>query len=206
MAGKTTYTLFSYVYGPLRHALETGEKLDILFFSFEMAKEALFAKLLSLYIWDTYHKMLSFSDILSLRNPISDEDFNIVAQCKAWLETVESYITVIDKPMTPEQIGVVLRMWNEKHGKFVSLDNEQEDYIPHYDITKIAVLDHVKLVKATTGGAKLAIDDTCNEFIYYRNKCNITGIFVQQANRQSKSMDRRNGGFQLLQLDDYELG
>lgn len=203
MAGKTTYSLNSFVYKPLMHSLAEGIKMSILYFSFEMSSEALFAKLLSLYIYDTYGIVVSFKDILSLNNPISDELFNLLIDSKAWLETIEQMITVIDKPLTPTQIDVVLRAWNEKYGKFIPLENDQESYIPHdRDIYKIVIIDHVKLTKNTGKGTKVTIDEVCDSFIYYRNKCAITGIFIQQANRQSKSMDRRNGGFQLLQLDD----
>lgn len=199
-SGKTTYALFTHVYAPLMYALETGLDLSILYFSFEMSSEALFGKLLSLYIWDTYKEIVSFEEIMSLKTPISDDKFKYVSDSKAWLDTIEKYITVIDKPLNASDIGETLRSWNEKHGKFIPLPNEQEDYIPNNkECVKIAVLDHVKLI---AGGTRKDIDDACNEFIYFRNKCNITGVFVQQANRQSKSMDRRNGGFQLLQLDD----
>lgn len=168
-----------------------------------MSSEALFAKLLSLYIWDTYKRIVSFDEIMSLTSPMSEETFKIIVDAKAWLETIESKITVIDKAITPQQISVILRMWNGKYGKFIDLENDQEDYVPtNRDIYKIVVLDHVKLTKDNGKGAKATIDETCDEFIYYRNKCNITGVFIQQANRQSKSMDRRNGGFQMLQLDD----
>lgn len=199
-AGKTTYTLFSYVYAPLMYALETNSPLSLLYFSFEMSAEALFAKLLSLYIWDTYKQIIPFDEILSLKTPISDEKFKIIVDAKGWLEKIEKMMTIIDKPISSNQIGAALREWNSKYGTFVPAKNGQEDYIPNNkDMMKIAILDHVKLI---AGGTREAIDQTCNEFIYYRNKCAITGVFVQQANRQSKSMDRRNGGFQLLQLDD----
>lgn len=38
--------------------------------------------------------------------------------------------------------------------------------------------------------------------IYFRNKCDITGVFVQQLNRNAKSMDRKTNGYELVQLDD----
>lgn len=188
------------MYAPLKHAIENNSDIAVLYFSFEMSSEALFAKLLSLYIWDTYKEVVSFDEIMSLTSPVSDETFKLIVDAKAWLETIEKRITVIDKALTPDQIANVLRKWNSKYGKFIDLENNQEDYIAYNkNMYKIVILDHVKLI---VGGNREAIDKTCNEFIYYRNKCNITGVFVQQANRQMKSMDRRNGGFQLLQMDD----
>lgn len=137
--------------------------------------------------------VVSFEEILSLTDIVSDEIFNVIVDSKAWLETIEDYITVIDKPCTPDEIENHLRSWNAKFGKFVQLENGLENYVPHNrELIKISILDHVKLIK---GGNKQAIDQTCDHYIYYRNKCNITGIFVQQANRQSKAMDRRLNGW-----------
>ena len=82
-AGKTTYALYSYVYSPLMHALEQGLNISILYFSFEMSSEALFAKLLSLFIWEKYKKVVSFNDIMSLSKPMDDETFNIIVDAKA---------------------------------------------------------------------------------------------------------------------------
>lgn len=202
-AGKTTYALFSYVYAPLKHALKYDSQLAILYFSFEMSSEALFAKLLSIYIWDHYREIVTFDEIMSLTSPISEHKFDLIKDAKAWLETVESMITIIDKPINPKQIGLVIRNWNAKYGKFIKLDDHQEDYISFNDgMRKIFLIDHVKLTEDNGKGAKSTIDEVCDKCIYYRNKCNNTGVFIQQANRQSKSMDRRNGGYHMLQLDD----
>lgn len=204
-AGKTTYTLFSYVYGPLKHALANNTDLSILFFSFEMSEIALMAKLMCLHIWDEYGEIISFKEILSLESAISDEKFAYIQDSKAWLESIEKYFIILDKTITPEQIGETLRRWNEKHGRFIELEDGQEEYIPHNkNMYKIAVLDHVSLIDKGKHTIKEAIDLSCKEFIYYRNKCDITGVFVQQANRGSKSMDRRNGGYHMLQTDDMQ--
>ena len=40
--------------------------------------------------------------------------------------------------------------------------------------------------------------------IYLRNKCGLTGVFVQQLNRGAKSMERKNSGYELIQLDDFK--
>lgn len=202
-AGKTTYVLQNYVYQAVKWALETKREVNILYFSFEMSSEALFAKLLPLYIWENYGVVISFAEILSLGGILSDEKYEMICDAKAWLETIEPMFTIIDKPMTSDQIGVMIRAWNEKFGRFIDLEDDQEEYIPkNKDAFKIVIIDHIKLTKAGPRGSKVAIDEVAEEFIYYRNKCDITGVMIQQANRQSKSMDRRNGGFQMLQTDD----
>jgi hypothetical protein len=52
------------------------------------------------------------------------------------------------------------------------------------------------------GSKKEKIDLTTDYLISFRNKCGITGIFVQQLNRNAKSMDRKTNGYELIQLDD----
>lgn len=202
MAGKTTYVLQNYVYEALKWGLNNNKNVNVLYFSFEMSKEALFAKILSLYIWDTYEIDISFSEILSLGEIISDEKYEIICNSKAWLETIEKFFTVIDKPINSEQIGTIIRAWNTKFGKFIELEDDQENYMSLVDTHKIVIIDHIKLTKAGAKGSKVAIDDTCDEFIYYKNKCAITGVIIQQANRQSKSLDRRQSVYKLLQMDD----
>jgi hypothetical protein len=183
--------------------LENGLDINLLFFSFEMNADSLMAKLMSLYIWDTYQKIVPYSTIMSLVEPIGEEDFKLVCDSKAWLETIEKHITIIDTPITPQQCSVVLRMWNERFGEFIESDNDQESYVPKNPTAFNAVIvDHVKLTKDNGKGAKNTIDELCNEAIFYRNKCGNSFYLVQQINRNSKSMDRRMNGFELLQLDD----
>ena len=55
-----------------------------------------------------------------------------------------------------------------------------------------------------TGTKKEKIDLTVDYMIYFRNKCEITGVFVQQLNRNAKSMDRKTNGYELVQLDDFK--
>jgi hypothetical protein len=40
--------------------------------------------------------------------------------------------------------------------------------------------------------------------IYFIKKCDITGVFIQQLNRNGKSMDRKLNGYELVGLDDYK--
>ena len=202
-AGKTSYTLFSYVYRPLMDYVNNGTNVNLLFFSFEMSSEVLLAKLLSLYIYETYSEVITFEDILSLTQTISDEKYEIVCNAKSWLETIEERLTIVDTPITPEQMDVTLRMWNEKYGRFIEMDNDQEAFIPKDpNAYNIVIVDHVKLAKDNGKGSKATIDEEANVAIYYRNKCQNSFVLVQQINRNSKSMDRRLNGYQLLQLDD----
>ena len=52
-AGKTSFALYAYVYRPLMEHLNDDD-FKVLYFSLEMGEVALYIKLLSIYIFETY--------------------------------------------------------------------------------------------------------------------------------------------------------
>lgn len=169
-----------------------------------MAAEVLYAKLLSRYIWDTFRTVVTYEDILSLTKPISQEHLEIVNKCIDWLRMLEKIITIYDKPLTPNMIYGTLKDWLKKFGTFIPINEHKEDYVENDESEyKIALIDHVGLISGP-GSKKERIDITVDYFIYFRNKCGLTGVFIQQLNRGQKSMDRKLNGYELVQLDDFK--
>ena len=76
-SGKSSLCLYTAVYRPYMQYLLTGRKLNInwLLFSFELSSEVIFAKLLSIYIYEVYNRVISYGDMLSFNQTISDEDY-----------------------------------------------------------------------------------------------------------------------------------
>jgi replicative DNA helicase len=83
-AGKTSFAIDVFLYNLIKNREDTS--VDILYYSFEMSSDALYAKLLSLYIWDTFHRIITYETILSFTKPISDEDYKYVMESMSWLE------------------------------------------------------------------------------------------------------------------------
>lgn len=201
--GKTTFALFAYVYKPLIAALQKTHKIKILFFSFEMSKTAVLTKLLCLHAFYEFGVVITYKEALSLTEEISDEKLEILEKCQGWLEEASSLIDIREVPITPNDIDNELRTWCSKFGKFIDLGNHEEAYLEDDpELFKIVVIDHIRLTKGNGKGVKSTIDEACDKFIYYRNKCKITGVIVQQANRNSKGMDRKSSGYNMFQLDD----
>lgn len=204
-SGKSSLALFMYVYQPLKYSMEHPEiPINILALSFEMSQEVLLAKLLSLYILDTYHIDISYSEIFSLNDVISDEKLNYIYDAKEWLNKVDEKITIYTDPLTSVGINNILRAWSSHFGEFKDTDtgevfikNDPNQYL-------IVLLDHCKLLKNNGNGIKHEIDETAKHFISYRNKCDLTICAIQQANRQFKSMDRRNSEHNYLELQDAQ--
>ena len=200
--GKTSFAIDVFVYNLLKNAGNTP--VSILYYSFEMSSDILFAKILSLYIFDTYGQVISYQEILSLTEPISDEKFFYIEQSRDWLLNIQKHVTIYDKALSPGGIYATCKEWLKGFGTFVQIDEHREDYIDNNpNRYKVAILDHVGLISGQ-GSKKERIDLTVDYFIHFRNKCSLSGVFVQQLNRNAKGMDRKTNGYELIQLDDFK--
>lgn len=200
--GKTSFALDVFVYNLIKNAKDTP--ISILYYSFEMSSDTLFAKLLSRYIWDEFKEIVTYEDILSLTKPISNAHLLLVSKSEAWLRELAKKVTIYDKSLTHGGIYATCKDWLRLHGEFIVLGEHKETYIENDpNEYKVVLIDHVGLISGT-GSKKEKIDQTVDYMIYFRNKCNITGIFVQQLNRNQKSMDRKTNGYELIQLDDFK--
>ena len=200
--GKTSFALDTFVYNLLINSDKTP--ISILYYSFEMSAEVLYAKLLSRYIWDTFDVIITYEDILSLTSPISNENFKIVQEAKDWLTSISKNFFIYDKALSPNGIYATCKEWLKNFGEFKQLNEHKEEYIDNNpDRYKVVLIDHVALISGQ-GSKKEKIDLVADYMIGFRNKCNITGIFIQQMNRNSKSMERRTSGYELYQLDDFK--
>lgn len=200
-SGKTSFAMASFIYNLL--ITDRKEGCSIIYYSFEMSKEALYAKLTSLYIYDIHKVVIPYKEILSMQETISDEKFNLIMSCQEWLEKVDSILTIYDKSLAPVAIYATLKEWLSTFGEFVHIDEHRENYVAKDNRFKVAIWDHVGLIGGV-GTKKERIDTVVDYGIYFRNKCDLTGIFVQQLNRTSKSMDRKSNGYELIQLDDFK--
>lgn len=200
-SGKTSFAIASFVYNLLKDEKEEG--VSILYYSFEMSKESLYAKLVSLYIYDHFKEVIPYKEILSMQEEISDEKYELVMSCKEWLSKVDEVLTIYDKSLQPLAIYATLKSWLSCFGEFIEIDEHREDYVPRDSRYKVAIYDHVGLIGGI-GSKKERIDTVVDYNIYFRNKCDLTSIFIQQLNRSAKSMDRKLNNYELIGLEDFK--
>ena len=197
--GKTSMVIYSYVYQPLKQMLG-DPRLKIVYFSLEISKELLMAKLLSIYILDKYHESISFKELLSFTNKLDDYRYKIVIDAFAWLSEVEKHLIIYDKPVNADGVQSFLMEYLNTQGQFKEINENQVEYVSNYeDPYHIVVIDHIRLL---SGQPKEQIDRLCDGLVYLRNVAKITPILVQQINRDSQSMDRRKSGYNLIQQSD----
>lgn len=173
-----------------------------------MSAEVLLAKLLSIYIYETFGVVLSYGNILSLTEPLSESHYQLIQQSLPWLEKFESVCDIVDKPTTAKKLYGICKEWSRKFGTYteevISPERVKETYTPNNpEQYLIVVVDHVKLLSVDTGHtSKQEIDLACDYLIGLRNKCNFTINLVQQFNRNYKSAERRQGSNYLPDLSD----
>lgn len=143
--GKTSFAVDIFVYNLLKNAGDTP--VSILYYSFEMSSDILYAKLLSRYLFDEYDEVITYKDILSLTETLSDEQYKLINLCKPWLFELQKHLTIYDKSLSPGGIYATSKEWLKKFGTFEQIDEHREKYIEHdCNHYKIALLDHVGLI------------------------------------------------------------
>lgn len=204
-SGKTTLALYSYVYRVINDHL--GDmRYRVVFFSFEMTSEILLAKLLSTYIWETYGIEASYADIMSREASLNDTLYDIVNQCKPWLQKIMRQLTIIDRAIGADAVYGALKGYAARNGSEEIGPNGKITYTPNVEGELVQVIiDHLALVKIQgTRSKKEEMDLLANYMLSIRNIYFYSPLILMQINRTSSSMDRRNAGFQEMELGDLK--
>lgn len=202
--GKTSLALFSFIYKPLCEHLD-DENFKISYFSLEISAELLFAKLLSLHIFETYGVELSTKELLSRKKDykLSDEHYRMVQESLPWMEKVEKVIKVYDKGLNSKILYTTLMKELENSGQF-SETGSRKLYTPNNkDLIHLVVIDHLSLCRPSEGRTlKEEMDLISSYLVTLRNMCKISPLVIMQVNRNSTSMDRRREGLSNISLND----
>ena len=203
-AGKSSFALYAYVYKPLMEHLDDDD-YKVLFFALEMSEWSLYIKLLSLYIFETYGVQLSFKEILSKKKEyiLSDEHYELVKECKPWLEKISNKLEVYDKHVNANTVYAILKKRLEAIGRFVESDTKMT-YIPNNpNLIYTVVIDHIGLIRPRQGNTlKQEIDDLSAYLVTLREKCRISPVVVQQANREQGNIERFKQGKSAFTIND----
>jgi replicative DNA helicase len=198
-AGKTSFVIYSFIYRPIMEKLNDND-YHVIYISLEMTAEQLLAKLLSLYIWETYGVELSFKDLLSRGkdNKLSDINYELVTKSLDTLKKIESHLIISTKLLDPQGIKEFVL---EQLKKFGTFNNNIYTLSNPKHIIEV-VIDHIGCVKGPD--KKKVIDETSSIMRELRNRCRITPVVVMQINRGASNVERRKLDMQELQLDDLK--
>lgn len=206
-SGKSTYMLWAFIYNPLINYLK-GEcpSLDPhwLMFNAEMTIEQVYAKLISMYIFDNFGIELKFKRIFSRGKDciLSDEEYKILKQCDTFLDILDERITSIESILNEANYIREVEKWLKSFGRW-----EGNRYIPNNVKQALGVvIDHLSLSKASSGRTKKdEIDAISRASVIIRNTTGIVSpIHVAQFNRGSGSDERLKQGMQEPSQNDFK--
>jgi replicative DNA helicase len=203
-SGKTSFALYAYVYKPLMQHLDDDD-FKILFFSLEMNELSLYIKLLSIYLFETFGIQISFKEILSRKKEyiLSDEHYELIQQCLPWIDKISKKLEIYDKSVSANTVYAILKSRLESIGKFVETDTRLS-YIPNNpNLIYNVVIDHIGLVRPQQGHSlKQEIDLLSSYLVTLREKCGISPVVIQQANREQGNIERFKQGKSAFTIND----
>lgn len=204
--GKSTYMLWACVYQPLIHFIK-GECPERdphwLMFNLEMSRSQVYAKLISMYIFDNFGIELKFKKIFSRGKDciLSDEEYALLEQCDGFIDELDkriiSYQGVLTEKVYVEEVSKVLN-------RFGHWDNGE--YFPNNPNQILGIsIDHCSLIKNVGRTKKEEMDAISRDSVQFRNVCKIVSpIHVAQFNRSSGSDERLKQSMQDPTQNDFK--
>lgn len=195
-AGKSTLAIYSFIYCPIMDDIDKKRDVHYIYFSLEMTPAQILAKIMSIHIFLTYGKTLSFKDIFSRGKDstghnlkLNDNDYELIKTCRPILEKFKERIKFVTGTLNADKYISELHKYLEEFGTF----DKQVGYIPNNNKQIIGVVvDHLNLVRASNGRNKKAEIDLISTYsVSYRNQCKIVSpINIMQLNRNSNGNER----------------
>lgn len=204
-SGKSAYALYAYMFRPLMDYPE--KNIKICYFSLELSAEILLAKLLCLYIFEKFGKIIPFTKLMSWSHILDDEDYNYVLQARQWLETINSKLVIYDTALTANSFYSKVKHLLEENGTFYPSEDSRRTLYKKNDPDQIImfVVDHLNLTTAINGRSKKEeIDLISKEAVTIRNQCSVPFFMLMQENRNSASMDRRKAELTECSSEDIQ--
>ena len=158
-----------------------------------------YAKLVSMYIFDNFGVILRFKDIFSRGKDciLSDENYEILQQCEDFMDILDERLLFFEGTLTPQSFEDKINEIMPRFGHF-----EGESFIPNNPSQVVGLfIDHLSLIP----GKKEAIDAISRATVTIRNVTGIVSpILIAQFNRDNSNMERLKGGLQEPTKNDFK--
>lgn len=207
--GKSTFVLEKFIYNPLKDYLlgnNTERDPYWIMFSLEMTRAQVYAKLISMFIWDMFSEQIRFKEMFSRgKNCILSDDRYSLMNCPEvndYLETLDQRLYFYEGSLTEPVYLKVLNSQLKRFGTF-----KDELFIPNNPSQIVGVVvDHMSLIKASSGRSKKdEMDAISRDSVLLRNTTKIMSpIHVAQFNRSSNSDERLKAQLQEPDSSDFK--
>ena len=204
-AGKTTFADLYFVFSVYYYCKENGIPFTLLYYSFEISKMAKKAKFAAYVLYKRFGIRIATFKILGKDegDKLNREELEKIIQVNDEVEQFFKDIMFIDEPTNPTGIYKELFKELNKVGTFhkeeyVDGDNKTREKIVGYEYHNphhffMCMIDHLALATIERGfSLKENMDKISEYMVYFRNRCNITPVIVQQFNTDLASTHRKN--------------
>ena len=206
-SGKSTYMLWAFVYQPLMDFLKgNNQERDpyYILFNLEMTQPQIYAKLVSMYIFDNFGIELKFKEIFSRGKDciLSDDKYALLEQCVDFIDILDKRLKCFDGGLNEEIYLKTLEIELQRFGSW-----EDNEYIPNNPNQVLGVvIDHMSLIKASVGKTKKdEMDAISRASVSLRNLTRIRyPIHLDQFNRSSGSDERLKQAMQDPNSNDFK--
>ena len=203
--GKSSFIIYTDIYRILKDYPD--KDVLIIYFSLELSANTLLAKLLSLYIYETFGVEVTYMELLSFTNKLDDKLFEYVQKSKQWLESVTNKFIIIDKQLSANSFYAEMMELYKSLGVFQKTsDGKRTVFVPNNsNLIVNVVIDHLLLVNPQNGRTKKEEMDLISTYcVRFRELCQTSFDIIMQENRNSTSMDRRKAGMEEPTVDEIQ--
>ena len=200
--GKSALVIF-IMYQLLRYG---KDPVTFIYYSLELGAEVILSKLMGLYCAEEFGIHLTTNDIFSFEHPISDSDYEKLAQAKDWLNSVKDNLIIIDKGLSARILYKETLPILEDLG-YIDINEEGREFYVQNDPRRkvIGIIDHLSLARAEDGRTKKAEMDLMSSYmVTIKRKFKMSWFALMQHNRESSSMDRRKADLNEPTLSDLK--
>lgn len=204
--GKTTFVIYSFIYKPLVAFMKgEGKERDpyYIMFSLEMTQPQIYAKLLSMYLFENFGEEISYKELFSRGKDtrLSDERYELVRQADAFMDMLDERLIFHEGTLNADRYEKFVLQDLQRFGTFQS----NGDYIKNNSDQIIAVvIDHMSLIRASSRGKKEEMDLVSSKSVSMRNRFGISPIHVMQFNRNANNSERLKQGLQEPDMSDFK--
>lgn len=206
--GKSTFMLYTLVFKPLMDYLNNNYEVDRdpywIMFNLEMTPEQIYAKLVSMYIYEIFGEQMTYKEMFSRGKgeKLSESRYEMIKQCDDFLDILDKRLIFHDGTLTAEKYYKHVLNDLKLFGTF-----NEDNYIPNNPHQIIGIIiDHLSLVRASSGKSKKDEMDLISSYsVGFRNKCKIVSpIHIMQFNRNANGQERIKQGLQEPDASDFK--
>ena len=215
--GKTTFAREKHMYIPYEFYKQVNDptKLDVHFvdFSLEITAEVNMAAAASRKIYLEHQRILPVAKMMGWDKSggtISEANLQILHSYRDYFTEFETKLTSVDEDITAVKFHDILMEVCKSHGSFSREGRwvwECGLYTPNNPaLFLIAFIDTINLTDTDPENKtiKSTIDKVSRMVVWFRNKCNLTAIVIQQFNADISATDRSRFGVSTPLLRDFE--